>query len=326
MRHFLRLFALLIVGLFARPLRGQPPAGPMPVGRFLTDSVEIGRPIQYSLTYYHAPTTDVLFPDTARQFAPFRVQQVATFPTLTTPDGRRAISRDSAVYTLVLFETDPAQVLRTSVRLVNAQDCTFIQSSPDTVWLRSRLLPTDLNAPSALTLATDTTVVPLRQQLNYPVLVAVLVGMGLLAVLLFVLFGRAGQRQWRLYRLRSDHARFLREYNRLSRSLSPDTAAETANQSIIVWKAYLEKLERQPYASLTTPEIAERTGDNRVTDALREADQMIYGGAFSARSPAALRILAEVATQTYHRRKVVLSAIGTRRSSATEVSVLNADA
>lgn len=323
MRNFLRLFVLLVIGLSAYPLRGQPPVGSVPIGRFLTDSIEIGRPFQYSLTYYHAPTAEVLFPDTARQFAPFRVQQVATFPTLTTGEGRRAISRDSAVYTLVSFETSPAQVLRTSIQLINAQDCTLVQSPPDTVWLRSRLVTTDLNAPSALTLATDTAVVSLRQQFNYPVLAAVLIGTGLLAVLLYVLFGRAGQRQWRQYRLRVDHARFLRQYNRLSRSLSPDTAAETANQSVVVWKAYLEKLERQPYASLTTPEIAERTGDNRVADALREADRMIYGGAFSARSPEALRILADVATQTYHRRRAASGSIRPLRSPTAATPTLD---
>lgn len=335
----IRLYALLFCGLLTFRLHGQPPAGlprtglfqaglppagSVPIGRFLTDSIEVGRPFQYSLTYYHAPTAEVLFPDTAHQFAPFRVEQIAVFPTLTTGEGQRAISRDSAVYTLLSFETMSAQTLQTGIRLINARDCTLVQSSFDTVWLRSRLLTTALNIPLASTLATDTTVVPLRQQFNYPVLGVVLIGLASLGVLLYVLFGRAGQRQWRLYRLRVDHARFLREYNRLSRSLNPDTAAETANQSVIVWKAYLEKLERQPYASLTTPEIAERTGDNRVADALREADRMIYGGAFSARSPEALRILADVATQTYHRRRVVIGLSRSSRSLTTVAPTLNA--
>lgn len=319
-----RLHAFLFLGLLTRSLHGQPPAGFEPIGRFLTDSIEVGRPLRYSLTYDHAPTVDVFFPDTARHFAPFRVQQVAVFPTRTFAEGSRTVSRDSAVYTLVSFQTHPVQVLQTNVRLVNERDCTLVRSSPDTVWLRSRLATVDLNTPSALTLATDTTIVPLRQQFNYPVLGVVLTGIGLFGVLLYVLFGRAGQRQWRLYRLRLEHARFLREYNRLSRSLSPDTAAETANQSVVVWKAYLEKLERQPYASLTTPEIAERTGDNRVADALREADRMIYGGTFSARSPEALRILADVATQTYRRRRIASGASQPRRSSAAVVPTLDA--
>ncbi len=321
MRCLLRLCAFFLCGVI--PLYGQAPASSAPIGRFLTDSIDVGRPFRYSLTYDHAPTVDVLFPDTARQFSPFRVQQVAVFPTLTSGSGSRAVSRDSAVYTLVSFETHPTQVLQTSVRLINERDCTRVLSTLDTVWLRSRLAPAGSNKPTSFTLATNTALVPLRQQFNYPVLGVVLVGVSLLGVLVYVLFGRAGQRQWRLYRLRVEHVRFLREYNRLSRGLSPETAAETANQAVVVWKAYLEKLERQPYASLTTPEIAERTGDNRVADALREADRMIYGGTFSARSPEALRILADVATQTYHRRRLVSGASRPRRS-AGRVPTLNA--
>lgn len=322
MRGIIWLYAGLLFGGLTLPLRGQPPAeGSVPIGRFLTDSIDIGRPFQYSLTYDHPPAAEVLFPDTARQFAPFRVQRVAVFPTLTTGEGRRAVSRDSAVYTLLSFETSPFQVLQTDIRLVNARDCTRVRSLPDTVWLRSGLAAAALTAPLTATLATDTTVVPLRQQLNYPVLGVVLIGVGLLGALLYVLFGQTSQRHWRLYRLRLDHSRFRREYNRLSRSLSPDTAAETANQSVIVWKAYLEKLERQPYASLTTPEIAERTGDSRVADALREADRMIYGGAFSARSPEALRILANVATQTYHRRRAASGASRLRRSPTADAPI-----
>ena len=52
---------------------------------------------------------------------------------------------------------------------------------------------------------------------------------------------------------------------------------------------------------MTTSELAEHMGSDRVTDALREADRMIYGGAFSPQSQSALRLLSEVATQAYHR-------------------------
>ncbi len=320
-------FRLLgVLTLLTIPVWAQPQARLVPVGRFLTDSIEVGRPFQYALTYRHPATAEVLFPDTARQFTPFRVQQIAVFPTLTTGEGKQAVSRDSAVYTLVSFETSPEQILSMGVRLINARDCTLIQSLPDTVRLRSRLKPRAVagkRVSQPFRLATDTTVVPLLQQFNYGVLGVVLTGLFLLAALLYVLFRRAGGRQWRRYRLGTEHARFLRDYNRLARNLSPQTAAEIANQSVIIWKAYLETLERQPYASLTTPEIAERTGDNRVTDALREADRMIYGGAFSARSPEALRILADVATQAYHRRRTAAGL--SRPSGVHELPALTPD-
>ncbi|QJW92178.1 hypothetical protein HNV11_01985 [Spirosoma taeanense] len=257
------------------------------------------------MTFRHAPTAEVLFPDTARHFLPFRVRQITITPTETTGQGLSAISRDSAVYTLISFETDPAQLLRVPIRLINARDCTILMTGIDTVFLRSRLTSpaSGSGLPTGLTLASATRLAPLQQQFNYPALGLVLLVLSLTALLLYGLFGRSIRRQWRLYGLRQQHLRFMRDYNRLSRGINADTAADTANQAVITWKAYLEQLENQPYASLTTLEIAERTGDERVTDALREADRMIYGGSFSAQLPESLRVLREVADQTYRRRR-----------------------
>ncbi|MFD2571369.1 hypothetical protein ACFSUS_12040 [Spirosoma soli] len=283
----------------------------LPVGRFLTDSIEIGRPFRYALTYRHAPRTEILFPDTAQHFAPYRVEDIAVFATQTTGTGFEAISRDSAVYTLVSFETDSIQLLQVPIRIINATDCTALLTQVDTVFLRSKLTPalsSGSAGPTALTLATSTQLAPLRQQFNYPVLGAGVVGLGLIAAIIYGLFGRAIRRLWRIYQLNRRHERFLREYNRLSLTLDAFTAAETANQAIISWKAYLEELDRKPYASLTTSELAERMNDERVTSALREADQMIYGGAFTPQSQPALRVLADVATQAYHRRRAQLQA------------------
>ena len=283
-------------------------AQPSPVGRFLTDSIDIGRPFQYALTYRHSPTTDLLFPDTASRFAPYRVQKVALFTTRTTGTGLDAVSVDSAVYTLLSFETDSAQMLRVPIRLLNSTDCTDLFTRTDTVFLRSQLRPrgNGLTNYSSLTLATETTLAPLQQQFNYPVLGLFVAGLAVASGLLHWIFGRAIRRQWRLYQLNRRHEQFLREVNRLSLGINVDNAADTANQAVISWKTYLEKIERRPYSSLTTSEIAERVDDERVTNALREADRMIYGGAFSAQSAASLRVLSDVATQRYYHQRANL--------------------
>ncbi|WP_461052108.1 hypothetical protein [Spirosoma arcticum] len=298
----------LLLVLSLSSLRAQPPAQPMLVGRFLTDSIDIGRPFQYALTYRHPPATDLLFPDTASQFAPYRVEKVALFTTRTTGIGFDAVSVDSAVYTLLSFETDSVQLLRVPIRLINAADCTALFTQTDTVFLRAQVAPAPagLTNNASLTLATETTLAPLQQQFNYPVLGLFVAGLALVAGLLYGLFGRIIQRQWRLYQLNRRHRQFLREFNRFSRSINADSAADTANQAVISWKTYLETIEQRPYSSLTTSEIAERVDDKRVTTALREADRMIYGGAFSAQSAASLRVLSDVATQRYRHRRANL--------------------
>ncbi|WP_420146514.1 hypothetical protein, partial [Spirosoma sp.] len=243
-------------------------------GHFLTDSIEIGRPFRYSLTYWHRPRIDVLFPDTAKSFLPYRVQKVDVYATQTTGEGSKAISRDSAVYTLVSFETDSSQMLRVPIRVINDLDCTAYWSQMDTVFLRSKLSPRKLASPNSQTiaLATETHLVPLQQQFNYTALARGLLSIGAIIAVLYGLFGRAIRRQWRLYQLNRRHLRFLHNYNQLGVRLNSLTVSETANQAVVMWKMYMERLDRQPYISLTTPELAERMNDERVTDALREAD------------------------------------------------------
>lgn len=311
---------VLLVGclvLLVLPLWAQ-----RPVGHFLTDSIEIGRPFRYALTYRHAPGIDVLFPDTSRHFAPYRVQDVAVFTTETTGSGPKAVSCDSAVYTLVSFETDSAQLLQVPVRLLNPMDCTALFTQPDTIFLRSKLPRTlvDSTGIQSLNLATATKLAPLQQQLNYPVLVIGVVLLFLAGSVIYSVFGRILERQARLYRLNRRHLRFLREYNRLSRNSNPVTAADTANQAVVLWKTYLERLERRPYASLTTPEIAEQVNDERVANALREVDRMIYGGSYSPESQPALRVLSDVATQAYHRQRTTLQKADQRIASPVQAN------
>lgn len=304
---FLRFLCGWLCGLLTTSSHAQS----LPEGRFLTDSIEIGRPFRYALTYRHPPNVDVLFPDTAQSFAPYRVQQVAVFATKTVGSDQNAISRDSAVYTLVSFETDSIQLLRVPVRLLNATDCTALMTPVDTIFLRSKLASAtspknNQSRTQSLTLATETNLAPLQQQLNYPVLAIGVLITGALMGLFYGLFGRGIRRQWRIFQLNRRHIRFLSDYNRLIRGINAETATEMANQAVVMWKTYLEQLDNQPYASLTTPELAERMSDERVTNALREADQMIYGGVFSPNSQSALRNLSDIATQIYHRQRVRL--------------------
>ena len=303
-RLFLGLCCILS---FSGQAQSIVPRAPLPqsplIGYFLSDSIEIGRPFRYALSYYHPPTVDVLFPDTARYFAPYRVQKVTVFATHTTGTGPAAVSRDSAVYTLVSFDTDSIQLLQVPVRIINDIDCTTHWTLADTVFLRSKLpkaLPNSL-ASRSFTLATETKLAPLQQQFNYRALGIGFVVFGLVLGVLYWLFGRTARRQWRLYLLNRQHIRFIREYTRLTEGVSAFTAAEVANQAVIMWKIYLELLDPQPYTSLTTTELAERMNDKRVTNALREADQMIYGGTFTEQSQPALHVLSDVATQAYHR-------------------------
>ncbi|GAB4027163.1 hypothetical protein [Spirosoma gilvum] len=299
---------VLVVGLWEpKASIGQKiPMKRLPLyGQFLTDTIEIGRPFQFALTYRHPAIKDVLFPDTALHFAPYRVERVVVFPTQTSGVGFNAISRDSAVYTLVSFETDSVQRLQVPVRVIGDVDCTRYWTQTDSVFLKSKLTPStaDSTHTPVAKLATETKLAALQQQFNYLALATGFALVSIVSLLLYGLFGQAIRRQWRLYQLNRQHLRFLNEYNRFCRSINSYTASDIANQAVVLWKTYLERLDLLPYTSMTTPELAERMADDRITDALREADRMIYGGSFTPQSQPALRLLGEIATQTYRRAR-----------------------
>lgn len=277
------------------------PALSQPVGHFLDDTIEVGRPFRYALTMRHRAVQDVFYPDTSRHFAPFLVQSVAVFPTKTV----NQVSTDSAVYTLVSFEVSRARVLQVPVYLANGADCTALLSSPDTVFLRSVVLASA--RPDTLKLATDAVLTPLPQEFNYAYLAVAVVAMGVLAAAIYILFGSLLRQRWQRYLLARSHTRFLTRYTQLTRNLGPESTGDTTNQAIVNWKKYLERLEKKPYTSLTSSEIAERIGDARLADALRETDRMIYGGSFTDQSPLALRVLLDVAVSAYQRRRQAIN-------------------
>lgn len=280
-----------------------------PIGRFLQDTVVVGEPFQYAVSYRHTQAQDILFPDTARAFSPFLVRSISVFPTRTD----QGTSRDSAVYTLVTFETKPTQTLQVPVLIIGEADSTALYSDPDTVYLRSSL---QTNRPDTLALATETRILPVRQQFNYPALLMVIGTLLVIGGAVYLLFGKSIRRQLRLYRLHQRHLRFLQEYNRLIRSIDADSATDNANRAIVQWKLYLEGIQGEPFTSMTTREIAERITENQLgrirqgtaelVEALKQTDRMIYGGVFSPQSAAALRLLRDVAIQVYDRRRAAI--------------------
>ena len=112
--------------------------------------------------------------------------------------------------------------------------------------------------------------------MNYKMLMTIVVGLCLLAGILFLFFGRIIRTRIRRYQLYRQYLDFQRSFNRLTRGIGPETAHEDAGRAVVIWKQYMERLERKPYTSLTTREIVESVQDNRLADALKEIDGVIY--------------------------------------------------
>jgi hypothetical protein len=267
-----------------------------PQGRFLTDSLLLGLPVQYALSYRHPVVEDVFFPDSTHDFSPFQLLRRQYFPTRTNRQG----SLDSVVYTLVSFEIEPVQRLSLPVYRYNGRDCTAVWARPDSVVWR-QLIRGKITAGTRL--RTDAQVRHLNPRFNYPY--ALLVGFGLLVGggLIYGLFGQALRRQWRLYQMQRRHGEFMRSFQRLSRGITARTGTANVERAMVLWKKYLERVERRPVTSLTTRELIGAFPDPRLPDALRQVDATVYGGVFSPQVQSSLHVLRELAVRRYRQRR-----------------------
>ena len=268
-----------------------------PVGKFRTDSVELGRPFDYALSYHHAPSAEVFFPDTTYNFYPFEIVRRNYFPTITTNGN----SLDSVVYTLVTFDISKTQKLNLPIYVLSKRDCTAIFALPDSVFLKE-MIQTKVDS---LALRIDTKQISLRQQLNYPQILAYLFGFFGLIGLVYAFFGRVIRKQYQLFLFGRKHKDFVANYKKIIRTTLDDV---NIGKAIVLWKKHLEWLEKRPYSSYTSKEIIVRLPNNeRLEEALREVDTAIYGGILSTQMPLAMNILLDKAVELYKKRRTELA-------------------
>jgi hypothetical protein len=273
-------------------------AQPRPRGYLLTDSIEVGRPFRFALSIRHRSETEVFFPDSNYNFAPFELLKHEYFDTETDQRG----SLDSAVYTLVSFELAPVQPIRLPVWLIIGRDCTAVFSQPDSVALR-----TVLGKKSAATaLQTDVSIVALPRQVNYPLVLLALVSVVLLGLGVYLLFGDAMKRQWRLYQLFRRNQEFNRTFTRLMRNVVGKDGLTNVEQAVILWKSYMQRLEKKPFLTFTSREIAENLPDQQLSEALQAIDGVIYGGVSSAKTTDSLEVLVQIASDAYRQQRGLL--------------------
>ncbi len=268
-----------------------------PQGRFLTDSMEIGKPFQYALSFRHSPKTEVFFPDTSADFRPFQVVKLAYFPTETNESG----SLDSAVYTLVSFELNKTQTLEVPVWVLTNRDCTAIFSEKDAIHLKELIKDGRLDT---LRLKTDTGIVPLQSQTNFPFMLLVSLLILMIGTGVYLLFGETLSKQWELFLLFRRNREFLRNFSRLTRDVNGKKGIENAEKAVILWKMYLQRLERKPYATYTTKEITDNLSNQQLAGALKSIDGVIYGGLSSYNTADSLNVLRNVANQSYRNRRI----------------------
>lgn len=299
------LFLTILITFFYQKTNAQIPSWTPPKGKFLSDSVKVGLPVKYAISYRHKATVDVFFPDSSYNFAPFELIKREYFDTVTDESG----SLDSVIYTLISFEVTPLQELSLPVYVRAKRDCTRVFAPLDYVVLNSIINPNV--SIYTLSLKKDTRLVLIKQQANFPLIFLIIIGLLALSGVIFWFFGKSIKRQIRLFNFRRRYDDFQKLFQRFSRTTDDaKKRLENIEEAVVLWKKYIERLENKPFTTFTTKEILDNLIDSRLSDALREIDATVYGGVYSNKTIASLQVLQELAGGLYRERRQELSIKG----------------
>jgi hypothetical protein len=304
-KNFKYLIINTLLLIITQKTIAQIPSWTPPKGKFLSDSVKVGLPVKYALSYRHKATADVFFPDSAYNFAPFEMIRREYFNTVTDQNG----SLDSVVYTLISFEVTPVQELSLPIYVRAKRDCTRVFAPMDYVVLNSIIKPnTNIDT---LSLKKDTRLIPIAQQVNFPLIFLIIIGLLLITGMVFWFFGKPIRRQVRLFNFKRRYDDFRKLFQRLSRGTDDaKKRLENIEKAVVLWKKYIERIENKPFTTFTTKEILDNLKDNRLSDALREIDATVYGGVYSSKTIASLQVLQELAEGLYRERRMEMGVNG----------------
>lgn len=241
---------------------------------FFVDSLRIGDQTGFYLSAKYPSNLNIIFPDSTYNFSPFEYEKKQYFPTRTA-DGK---SYDSVVYYLSTFEIERIQTLSLPVFQLNPQDCTVYTSARDTVLLVELVknLPDTLTAQN-LPLKINTLYENVSYLFNYPVLLISIIGLAIVLVVVWLVFGKKIRKYFMLKKMQKAHQKFLEEYNHQIESIRTAFSSVTTESALSQWKKYMERLEARPYTKLTTRETASMENNELLGKNLHTIDGAIYG-------------------------------------------------
>ena len=276
------IFLILIVAFSFRSF------GQKPVLTFLSDSILVGEPTKVVFYYKHPADQEIVFPDSNFNYQPFEFIKKEFFTTKTL----NGISTDSAVFTLALYEVEGTHKLSLPATLFAEKDTLKILSAPDSVSIR----PLITSVSDTLKLKSNTNHLVLENDFNYLIVLFGIIGLAILAVLIYAFFGKSIFREIKKYRQKIAHKIFVSSYNSLLTNLNTSDKMEAA---VSLWKKYIERLEQKPYTTYTSTEIAMNLKNEGLRKNLQNIDGAIYGGRSSAVAARDFSILLDVANELY---------------------------
>jgi len=241
-----------------------------PKGNFIETETKIGEEISYTLSVGYNKNLNILFPDSTYNFGTFEYNSRTYFTT----KSDSLLSFDSVIYNLSTFEIDTIQFLQLPVFILNNEDSLAIYSTIDSI----ALVHVVTEIPENPELKSNTDLVSIHKQFNYPYFLIALGVLSFVVLLIALFFGKQLGKAWKVYRMKRIHEKFMKRFFNLIRDISSNNPVNTPEHVLAVWKIYMERLEKKPISKLTTKEILVLHSNARLRENLRMIDRCIYGG------------------------------------------------
>lgn len=209
--------------------------------------VEVGRPFEIELSVRHPERTIVVFPDTAKDFAPYEVESGMPLPTMTDA----GISEDRKIYMLYTWEIDSVQKLLFPVRyLTEKGDTQKVMSNEVLV----EFLPKIHQYSDTLKVQIISDLAEIREPINW-VAWGIIFTAGLLIILIGVLvFSRPIGKWLKRMRIEREFRKHLDQLQRL-RAAGGDQSTFYPGLNK-VWRSYFDRHWSLALGSMTTQELA----------------------------------------------------------------------
>jgi hypothetical protein len=245
-----------------------------PKGHFVKDSIRIGEPLAYTLVATYPSEWQVVFPDTSYRFEPF--QLVKKKPYFTVSKGN--LSTDSVIYELALFSTKPIQKLKIPIFLIREKDTLKIYANTDSIFLKNTL---KVALSDTISIQKDTKMLAVAPETDYWNTFLKFAGVFTFITLIGIFFGNWFVKQFNLLNLQRRQIIFDANFEQLLNRIRSRKRIKDIENSLILWKKYLEDLEKKPFSTYTSTEISTLLQIPQLAECLQKLDKVIYGQVLS---------------------------------------------
>jgi hypothetical protein len=263
-------------------------------GYFMQDSAKLGERVAYVLKATYPPNKNIVFADSTYDFSPFVLLEKKSFISST----ENGVTLDSAVYYVSNFSLDPLANLAVPVFEIFKYDS--LTYYPELASINLQLTIAEI--PQEPIFRPNNVYQPIAKDFNYPLMLGILAGIGVLVGVVLFFFGKQIQYHWQVWLEKRRYVRFSQRWRKAQTAFAEQPTMERADELLGLWKGYMEHLNRKPFRDWTTTEISNFLENKEIIKDFRAIELIIYAGKQGEDLPLACANLLNICTQSYQQK------------------------